>query len=523
MIHVDWKATGDDLLILFRENYPEESCFLSTEFETLCDDLTNEPVEQCILPLASFLHAHKRYLLKLSTDSDTYMLLVSSTNDPQANDALVRAKIEAFYKTEAETISPTFELMEVKKNPRRKKDFTPSASQKKSFSWIEDSFDYGEHSGGLFTTHGQHIVPLPRLDSANNQESYFSFDYSQWPPTEADLFANYSDTVPIEQLQFVGFLSGSPLYIRTEPDKSKPRKSHAKIRTLGITLHGKWQLLGGNTLLLGESDTLTILGDSVMLTRSMPAQCSVIHTRLDSSHTETLYMCDAGHQLHSFSLDQGHLLLVKTKLNAPSSCFYSVLDKQTGHFIVRDQHLPFPPFSLGSGYCSVTPGEFLYFYAEKKLHSESFAYQESFLWACRINYLNGTFRTSRLEGFEGVQQINASLLRDQPKHIITYHSIAGYITTFKGHEGWWIWNLLSDAFGTVTRFWLWNKDTNTVIKVTNRDFKTDPDQVVYSPSLDRYLCLSDGHAHLLAPFDEIEKVFNKNDLIIWSDEKPLVP
>lgn len=516
-VQIDWKTSGGEFLPLFPMMFPKIKCFKTQEFNDLIDELAHESPTNCFGPLADFLASFDLDLWNMNSGADDYHLLVTKTSEREKfkkkfiQDQLKLAdqegpESEVEFSFELEQLEPTIKSTSKKKtNSMGKTDKKPGA---KKIDWFTDFFEYDKYVS---------VSPFDFFDSCHdfleqidNKTKVYLFDYKEWPPVQKEMTNVFGELKTPSGLRLA--YKDADISIWKKVVKTD-REKHLDWYKL-VTLQGKEvvDFCKQPLEILGFYETMIVLGQVAfkVSTEHDLVKHTANHRLYRISKNEATIIMKSSQSLTLVKLDEQKLLILSSE-----SLDYKVWDDTSKQFTFQGK-LPFEPYST-EAVASLGGDEILFFHRFEKINVESGSYQikDSFMKACKFNYKTGRNVTAPLEKFGSIQKTDIRGLKSQPAHFITYQSFEGNLMISPGHGDWWVWNLLTNSYGTKTVVWFWNQKTDEILKIDSKRLPKFEPTILWAPKLNCYLSFLGTECAKILPFEKVVEAFGLEKLA-WS-------
>jgi hypothetical protein len=486
MISIDWKFPGRDYMGFFPDNYPELPFLFSQEWEDLCDQVANEMPENLFDQFSPFLAAYGYELWNLDDDSDSYNLCIVASSD-------VRQFVEFW------SNHPFDDEGEFLFNPERvgveaaaavKLVTKPNISKPKQKKTLIADVDYHIEYGGI---RERELWQRQLIDYESDGERFFAV---------ADL-----DRFPFETIDAEGFykkldegFSYYPVYTRApfnyweetppQPKGKKKKDSHKKSLVFIKDFNDfSCEAILGAEFLEDKYLYRAAVCESLFLVVDQTLY------RIVGTHFEKI--CDVDfHASNLLALNENEVLLVYS--NTENSRIL-LIDCVTKSF--RELSKGFDPVDA----FVINRDEIGFIATEKSPHPQANYIFQQKAFLCRLNVRTQTIRRAQLEGLHHEYKWDLAILKSQASNKITVKSFEGFITVEKGHTDWLVLNYISNQTGKHDLAWLWNRATDEILKIQEKDLPRIEPVISYIPAIDRYVADESCRIYLLVEFEEIQK------------------
>lgn len=108
-----------------------------------------------------------------------------------------------------------------------------------------------------------------------------------------------------------------------------------------------------------------------------------------------------------------------------------------------------------------------------------------------------------LEDFCYEQTLNLRMFKSQPDNKIQYRDFDGGVVVSRACDGWWVLNHVTNKTGRRDLAWLWNAQTDEILRVPSELFPRRAPVIHYVPALRRFLATESCRVDLLLPAHQL--------------------
>lgn len=469
-VRVDWKSVGSDFLELFKNYYPECKCLFSKKFETLVNTLGLENVAECIGPLAEYLKSEDLELWNFDNGADLFQLSI-----------VPASKNKSFIKYWS---TKEGELLQIKPEakPKIKKEDAKKVKKSKKINWLEEIHEFPEPTHVSAINYFNGFTSDLVKDEDTNLFSTFLIDCNQWPPEEID----------IAEVRISPELS-RPILVYADGDfkiwKNLVKQgSRSDDDTFQHEFSKKMAFSSVGPEVTGRLESLCLYNGKSIFGKNNKGFFRIAKDKMT-------VVLKSDKELTFINVGEGRVLICESIAisyglrEQKEKVKYWIWDDNQEK-VSSPQEFPIKPYHLPTNHALVYLGnnEIMYCCDVERPHPEREGLLSRVIQLVRLNITTGKTKTAWLEKFGSQVKLNFQIYKDKPKDIVLNETFDGEIMISPAQKDWWILNYKAFPAGPRTICWIWNQNTDQVIKIDTKDIVTkDEMQVLYSNGLDRYL------------------------------------
>lgn len=494
-IGVDWKTPGAEFLGLFADSYPELEFLNDDAFESLIDDLANASPDECFDSVAIHLDSHGYTLWSLDPGGDTYLLAIVPR--AKANKVVVH-----WCGSEGE-IGSGAEPLRLGPAPSVK---PPTKRARKAAPDIVEELISFEDMAPSIASNGD-LAVVYRSSDGDDRPAPVLWNVAQWPAREMTAPQMLREIAERRVSFPIYGRSGEYWWYRHVPIDGEGTSFRAEIVRIGSlepysvevvhdVSHGS---TAAESLVQGCGPCVFLLAPDAQSGHhrlKRYAGGSIAATREDvwfESTSSFAFLVLSADSVVVYGGEHGPLWL------SSSSRASQVFD------LPDDIDEVASPFAISSH-------EFAYFTQISHPNPEDGRFTEDRLQLHRVDVRSGRRRSAVLEDLvtdRRVDFLGAGKIR--------YRTFCGHLRICPGHGPWKVLNFVSRQHGKKDHAWLWNTETDEVLRFGPDLFPRLEPSFMYLPAAGRYVAETTYKLRRLAAF-ELLRPHLKAVRLDWVDQ-----
>lgn len=508
-IHIDWKVSGADWLVMLRDLFPEVVMLQGSAFDALFDELAHEEVEVCLQTLANTLHGH---------GYEVWNVDVGGADDFRV--ALVPVAERAAFEHYWRTIRPLefegdenaeVQLQRTLPEIARRQTDTHRARYAKGASdaarskpdWLAEKKRFSSFEADRTGVRDGRVLARRAGESGEwgqvREWWFWLMDLRQWPPALEPVHEVGPHDVPA--FPRMAAADGEATVWQWQVDETAREQ-------LRVRRDRHWAAFGPQDASFPRAagaDESDLWHDGWLWSvRCIGQERRWQISRTGAAATEVVYDdLEYPGRLHAFGV--GRVLLV---LEGFCRVWEAGRMGETRHL---------PVTTGGPQAVAWLGGNEILFFDHFVRDVAAPWWRDQVLRAWRFDVVTGESRCAEMDGF-GVQYNAPPLEIDgtvQKRKCMAVHEHGVHIE--RGHADWWVVNYQDNVLGVRTIAWIWNAATNEVVTITSKDIPRWQPTIVYVADQGRYFGLDTGGVIRLPEFDTI-RAANGGTSMVWVDQ-----